>query len=80
MIGTFDFLYSASPESENPVRMSGLLSSGNTPETGSSSVIRPRSTHCIAAMLVMSLVHEAMMKVALRSMGAVGVFGPNAFW
>ena len=37
-----------------PVSMSGWAYSGRMPETGSSSVIRPRSTHWRAEMVVRS--------------------------
>jgi len=55
------------------------FSSGRMTETGSSSPICPRSTHCRAAIVVMSLVQEARMKVASRPIGSVGVLGPKAF-
>ena len=48
-------------------------------ETESSSPICPRSTHCRAAIVVMSLVQEARINVAFRSMGSVRVLGPKAF-
>jgi hypothetical protein len=68
-----------------PVKMSRFLSSGRTRVTSSSSVIRPRSTHCKAATVVMSLVHEARQKVASTSSGTSKPSSftkrvPNGFW
>lgn len=45
-------------------------SSGRTLSMGSSRVIRPRSTHCSAAMAVMILVQEPSTKVLSRAMGS----------
>jgi hypothetical protein len=68
-----------------PVKMSRFLSSGRRRVTSSSSVIRPRSTHCKAATVVMSLVHEARQKVASTSSGTSKPSSftkrvPNGFW
>lgn len=67
------------------VKMSRFLSSGRRRVTSSSSVTRPRSTHCNAATVVMSLVHEARQKVASASSGTSKPFSftkrvPNGFW
>jgi hypothetical protein len=78
-MGIVDLTSIGSPDSLNPVMISKPLSSGKIRDTSSSRVTWPLSTHCMAAILVISLVQEAMMKVASRSMGVVGVFGPNAF-
>ena len=68
-----------------PVKISRFLSSGRTRVTSSSSVIRPRSTHCKAATVVMSSVHEARLKVASTSSGTSEPSSftkrvPNALW
>lgn len=46
----------------NEVKISISFSSGMYREISSSSEKRPRSTHCIAATVVMSFVHDASQK------------------
>jgi len=66
------------PSSLMLVMISFSFSSGRMVETASSSLIWPRSTHWRAAIEVMSLEQDARIKVALRSIGSVEFFGPNA--
>lgn len=74
------FKIGSSLPSLNPVIISISLNSVKIRERSSSRVMRPRSTHCIAAIEVMSLVHEAKMKVVFRSIGSpAGFLGPIAF-
>lgn len=59
--------------SSNPVIISGSFHSGKILETSSSRVKRPFSTHCSAAIVVMSFVHDATQKVVSGlSAGAPG--------
>jgi hypothetical protein len=50
-------------------------SSGRISMTGSSRVTRPRSTHWRAAMLVRSLVQDAIIRVLLKEMGGASGAG-----
>lgn len=58
-----------------PVMMSGSENSGRTLETGSSSLMRPRWTHCKAEMEVRSFVQEAIQNTAPESLSFA--FGSN---
>jgi hypothetical protein len=49
--------------SSNPLRITASFHSGRTVVMSSSRLMRPRSTHCIAATQVTSLVAEARQKV-----------------
>jgi hypothetical protein len=49
--------------SSNPVTITASFHSGRTAVMSSSRLMRPRSTHCIAATQVTSLVAEARQKV-----------------
>jgi hypothetical protein len=67
------------------VKTSGFASSGRTCAIASASSreIWPRSTHCRAAIVPISLPHEAIQKVLSGSMGVVGdvrVVEPEVSW
>lgn len=66
----------------NAVRILKSFSSGKKRPTSSSREKRPRSTHCIAATVVMSFVHDATQKTASVRNGAAPSSReavPNAF-
>jgi len=52
-----------------PAKIWTSLSSGKRTETSSSNPMRPRSTHCIAATEVTSLVDDAIQKVVAPDTG-----------
>ena len=65
------------------VIISNPTNSGSTMATGSSSVMRLRSTHCKAAMTVINFVHEASLKKSDVLMGGDDgsrVLRPNSLW
>ena len=65
-----------------PVRTFGSANSGKVLETGSSSVMRPRWTHCKAEIEVRSFVHDAIQNTAsclISSALSSSDSFPNAF-
>lgn len=61
------------------------FSSGKMVETSSSSLNWPRSTHCMAAIVVMNFVHDAIQKTESGVRGgaedeSLREEGPKAFW
>jgi hypothetical protein len=58
-----------------PSKISNSVSSGRIVATSSSSPIKPRSVHCRAAIVVMSLVHDA---IAMMESILKGSFLPSS--